>query len=76
MATHSPWSTSSDGQDAETTPMDLATLGEHKAQCSSASGLWVALRCAAGQLLGLASRRLVTTAALCAALIGAVLIWL
>lgn len=76
MVTPSPWSTASDGEAAHTTPMDLATLGEHKAQCSDASGRLVALRCAAVQLLGLASSRLVTTVALAAALIGAVLIWL
>jgi hypothetical protein len=76
MAVQPLWDTASEGDDAHTKPGDLATLGAHKAQCSTASGRWVALRMGAGQLGGFLSARLVSTAAVLAALVAALLIWL
>lgn len=76
MATPPVWATSSHGEAAQTRPVDLATLGEHTASCSSANGKLAAVRCGAGSLLGFVSTRLVTTAALLALAIATVLIWL
>jgi hypothetical protein len=76
MATPPVWVTSSHGEAAQTRPVDLATLGEHTAHCSSANGKLAAMRCGAGSLLGFVSARLVTTAAVLAIVITALLIWL
>lgn len=69
------WETSSHGEAAHTRPTDLATLGQHNAQCSAASGRWVALGMDAGRMAGFLSARLMTTLAVVAALAGAVLYW-
>jgi hypothetical protein len=71
MGAPTSWDTSSDGAAAHSKPMELATLGEHKTLCSPDSGLWVSLRCGAGQLLSLVTARLVTTGALLAAGVAA-----
>ncbi len=71
-----PWATSSYSETAQTSPMELAALGEHKAQCSAQSGRVVAVRCGAARVLGFVTARLVTTAAVGAALAGAWLMWL
>ncbi len=76
MVARPRWETSSAGEAADTKPTDLATLGEHRAQCCAASGRWEAVRMAAGWVAGFLSVRLVTTVAVLAALAGAVLIWL
>jgi hypothetical protein len=56
--------------------MELAALGEHLTQCSAASGRMVAMQCGAQKLRGFMTARLMTTLAVVAALIGAVLlIW-
>jgi hypothetical protein len=70
------WDTSSDGDEAHTTPMDLAMLGAHQAQCSATSRRWVALRCGAGRLFGFVSTRLVTTVAVLGSVAAALLVWL
>ena len=70
------WETSSDGEAAHTKPNDLATLGEHHAQCSAASGRWVAMRLEVGRMGGFLSAHLVTTLAVLTALAGALLFWL
>ena len=56
--------------------MDLATLGEHTAQCSAASGRLVAVRCGAGRLMGFVTARLVSTVAALALLVGTLVLWL
>jgi len=71
-----PWATSSYSDTAQTTPMDLATLGEHTAQCSAASGRLVAVRCGAGRLMGFVTARLVSTVAALALLVGTLVLWL
>ena len=71
-----PWATSSYSEAAQTSPVELAELGEHKTQCSAKSGRMVALRCGAGHLLGFVSARLVTTVAVLAAVTGIWLMWL
>jgi hypothetical protein len=55
------WDTSSDGMGPHTKPMDLATLGEHMAQCSKSSRRWLALRCGMAALWGFVAGRPVTT---------------
>ena len=55
--------------------MDLAALGDHKQQCSAASGRLVALQCGAGRLLVFVATRLVTTAATVAGIAAALLMW-
>lgn len=76
--THTPraWATSSFSDSAQTTPMDLAALSEHTAQCSAQDGRMVAVRCGAGRLLGFVTARLVTTVAVLAAVVGALVMWL
>jgi hypothetical protein len=76
MAAPPVWATSSHGEAAQTRPADLLTLGEHTAHCSNCNGRIAAVRCGAGSLLGFVSARLVTTAAVLALTIAAVLIWL
>ena len=69
------WTTACFGAAPDTLPMDLAALGEHKAQCSASNGRLVALRCGASRLLGFVTARLVTTGALLVALGAALLMW-
>ena len=71
MAQAPVWSTSSCGQTAETTPMELAELCQHKLQCTAASGRLVGLKCSALRMRSLVSGRLMTTLTLLAGLIGA-----
>ena len=75
-ATARPWATSSDGDHAQTTPMELAALGEHAAQCTAASGRLTALHCASGRLLVFAASHLVTTGAVLVAVGATLLMWL
>lgn len=63
-ATHShlnAWSTSSYGDAADTSPMELSALGEHLSQCKSMSGRLFALRCSAASLHTFVASRFVTT---------------
>lgn len=55
------WDTSSEGIGPDTKPMDLATLGEHKTQCSKVSSRWLALRCGVGRTFGFVAGRPVST---------------
>lgn len=73
MATPHFWDTSSDGMGPCTKPMDMATLGEHKAQCSTASGRWLALRYGVGQAVSFVVDRPVTAGV---ALVGSLVVWL
>jgi len=67
------WTTSADGDSADTTPMELEALREHAQRCISPRGRLAALRCAAMQWPGFLQRRLVTTLAVLV-LLGAVLL--
>ena len=64
------WSTASFGEAAETTPVELAALGEHLAACSDGRGHLHALRCVAQRVQAFVFGRLVTTSLLLVALIG------
>lgn len=59
----SPWATAAYGAPADTTPMELAHLHQHLAQCTDARGRLVALRCSALHLRGFVLSRRVTTLA-------------
>jgi hypothetical protein len=69
------WSTSSFGSPAHTSPMDLATLGEHLNRCTVQHGLLPALRRAGDALNEFAAPRVITTLTLFAllAVIGSLL---
>jgi len=71
MAQAPLWSTSSYGQAADTTPMELAELSQHKRQCTAVSSGLVALHCGVLHLHGFIGARRVTTLALLAALVAA-----
>ena len=76
MAAPPVWATASFGEAPDTLPMELAALGEHKAQCTADDGRLVALRCGASRLLGFVTARLVTTGAVLVALGAALLMWI
>jgi hypothetical protein len=70
------WSTASFGETTDTTPLELAALGEHLTQCSGASGHLVAMQCGAQRLGGFVTARLVTTLMVLAAIISVCLmVW-
>ena len=75
MKTHtianSPWTTSSFGGAADTSPMELSALGEHLGHCKGLQGRLFALRCAVETMNGFVSARFVTTLVVVALLIGA-----
>lgn len=67
---HTPnWSTSSDGDSPDTSPMELSELGEHLDLCQRAQRRWFAWQCAARSALGFVTARFVTTLVLAAALL-------
>ncbi len=74
MRTSPLWSTASFGDAADTTPQELDELRAHLAQCSAPDRRWVSLRCAAASLHRIVMTRLVTTATLVVAVVGAVLL--
>lgn len=65
------WTTSSFGDTADTTPMELSALGEHLDVCKALTGPLFALRCAAEAVHAFAATRVVTTLFVAAVLIGA-----
>ena len=69
--TASRWSTASVGEAADTSPMELNSLGEHLSVCQSNSGKWFALRWRADAMHGFVASRFVTTVVLAGFLIGA-----
>lgn len=70
------WETSSYGESAETTPMQLSALGEHLSHCSRPHGRMAALHWSAEVLQAFVLGRLVTTVAVVLAVVGgAWLIW-
>jgi hypothetical protein len=69
------WATSSFASDADSLPMELATLGEHLTLCQALSGRLFPLRCWADATHRFMAHRLVTTLALACGVIG-VGLWL
>ena len=59
--TISRWSTSAFGSPADTSPMELAALGDHLALCSAQRPSLIALRLAAQTFNDFVAPRLVTT---------------
>ena len=55
------WSTSSFGNDADTSSMELSALGEHLNQCNGSRGRLIALQCTAQKMEGFVAARFVTT---------------
>jgi hypothetical protein len=64
------WSTASFGGNAETSPMELSSLGDHLGACKSPRGHLFALRCASEFTRGFMASRFVTTWLAIALLIG------
>ncbi len=62
------WSTSSFGSPADTSPGELAALGDHLNRCTGQRGPLFALKCVAEVLNDFAAPRLITTRALFAVL--------
>ena len=58
------WSTSSFGSPPDTSPMELAALGEHLSRCAGQRGSLFALKCACEALNEFAAPRLITMLAL------------
>jgi hypothetical protein len=67
----SSWSTASYGDNTETSPLELSSLGEHLNLCKGAQGRMFALHCAAETMHGFVATRFVTTLVVIAFLIGA-----
>jgi len=55
------WATSTIDSAADTSPMDLSTLGAHVDRCNGLRGRMFVLRCAADSLTGFLAPRIVTT---------------
>ena len=55
------WATSTIDSAADTSPMDLSTLGAHVVRCNGLRGRLFSLRCAADSLAGFIAPRIVTT---------------
>jgi hypothetical protein len=68
------WSTTSYGDSTDTGPQELTALGEHVSRCRADSSRFSRLQCGALAVHGLVAARFVTTLAVVAALIGAVLL--
>ena len=64
------WSTASIADAAETSPMELSSLGEHIDRCMGCRGRWVTLRCAADAVHEFVTTRFVTTLCVAGALLG------
>ncbi len=64
------WSTSSIGEAADTTPMELSVLGEHLTLCNGASAHLLAVRCGAQKMQGFVRAHLVSALVVVLTLIG------
>lgn len=64
------WSTSSFGDTADTSPIELSALGEHLDRCRAVKGRLFSARCVAEGMHGFVASRLVTTLVVAAVLIG------
>ncbi|MFZ2307195.1 MAG: hypothetical protein WAW73_11730 [Rhodoferax sp.] len=56
-----PWSTATFGDSADTSPIELESLGEHLSVCRSEHGKLLALHCAAESMGGFIVSRMVTS---------------
>jgi hypothetical protein len=65
------WSTSSFGDTADTSPMELSALGEHLDLCKGSRGRLFTLHCVAESMNGFVAPRFVTTLVVVGLLIGA-----
>ena len=72
---HTPWSTASFGNAADTTPMELSALGEHLDTCHGERGRLFGLRCKADVVRGFVATRFVTSLLAVALLIGLALLF-
>lgn len=70
-----PWSTTSFGDAADTSPMELSVLGEHLDSCRRSHGRWFALQCLAERMNGFIAARFVTTLAAAALSMVVVSTW-
>lgn len=74
-ATAAPrWTTSSIGQAADASALELASLGHHLALCRGSTSHLFALQCAAHTMTGFATARFVSTVLVFVALLGALLL--
>ncbi|MDL2336939.1 MAG: hypothetical protein QFE16_03770 [Pseudomonadota bacterium] len=64
------WSTSSFGDTADTSPMELSALGEHLDLCKALKGRLFHARCMADSMHGFVASRFVTTLVVATLLIG------
>lgn len=64
------WSTVSFGGAADTSPIELSSLGDHLGICKSPNGHWFAMHCAGEAMRGFVASRFVTTVVAIALLIG------
>ncbi len=64
------WSTAAFGNNADTSPMELAALGEHLHHCRGSRGSLFTLRCLAESMNGFVVSRFVTTLAVATLVIG------
>lgn len=64
------WSTASFGSDADTSPVELAALGEHLHHCRGSRDSLFTLRCLAESMNGFVMSRFVTTLAVATVVIG------
>ncbi len=70
LNTSPSWSTAAFGSDADTSPVELAALGEHLHHCRGSRVKLFTLRCLAESMNGFFGSRFVTTLALAAVVIG------
>ncbi len=73
--TERPWSTASFGDSADTSPMELSSLGDHLSTCHASRGRLFGLHCVAERLHGVVAPRFVTTLVLATLLIGLSCLW-
>lgn len=69
--THPVWSTSSLGQEADTSPMELAALSQHLGRCQRNQGRLFALKCHGETVGRFVASRVVTTLVVGSSLVGA-----
>ncbi len=67
-----PWSTATFGDSADTSPLELESLGEHLSVCRSGHGQLMALHCAAESMGGFIVSRMVTSVVVVGLLVATV----
>ena len=75
MSAATTWRTAADGDAAATSPVDLATLGDHLGDCGARSGRLFSLRCGSELLGGFVAARLMTSLLLVSLLLIAGISW-